>query len=565
MELHGDLRLGREQSGAAVGSVGRRIRPLPWFARSAVVLVSIWVAGLVAMGAVIRFEQRVDESRRAQIVIEHMRTQEGDVLALAFAAAITKAAAVPTKERLARMDAVKSPLNRSLETLAGLGGSEAPNRIRALKTVDFALMDRLSLLVSQGRSGKAALELGASQQPTGIRARLAAEFDSADVAYGDAAARSRVVAVIGTCVAIVLLLLAFSVVFQISVRARRRSQLEATTDVLTGLGNRRKLFADVQGRLDALEGKQVVALGMFDLDGFKTYNDTFGHPAGDALLARLGQRLSQTVGSRGSVYRIGGDEFVVISDDDDGESLLDDARRALTETGDGFTIGASVGSTRILPGITLEQALHVADQRLYTDKRSRHTVVRSEIKDVLMQVLAEQDRTLITHSGHVADLVESTARRLGLSREDIELTKLGAELHDVGKAAIPASILDKPGPLEWQERLFMQRHSEIGERIVAAAPTLAAIAPIVRSIHERVDGAGYPDGLSLENIPIHSRIIAVVDAFDAMTSERPYRVATSTSEALAELHRHAGTQFDPIVVEAFALALSERIVTAEAA
>jgi diguanylate cyclase (GGDEF)-like protein len=542
-----------------------RVAHLTPLARSAMVIASIWIIGLAAMGAVIQFQEKVDQSRRAQAVIEQMRNQEGAVLAVAFAAATTRAAAVPAQERISRMDGAKSRLDQSLATLRQLGDGAAPRRIAALKTEDFAFLDRLSLLVARGASRQAALELGASQQPTGVRGRLAAEFDRADVSYGAAASRSRLVAAIGTVVAIVILLFAFSIAFQLSVRARRRSHLEATTDVLTGLGNRRKLFADMQRRVDALEGSQVVSLGMFDLDGFKNYNDTFGHPAGDALLARLGHRLAKAVRSQGSAYRIGGDEFVVITDDADGESLLAAAKRALSEEGDGFVIGSSVGSTRILPGITLEQALHVADQRLYVDKRAGRRVLRSEIKDVLMQVMAEQDSTLITHAGHVAQLVEGTALRLGLSPEDIELTRLGAELHDVGKAAIPASILDKPGPLDWEERLFMQRHSEIGERIVAAAPTLAAIAPIVRSIHERADGTGYPDGLTLERIPMPARIIAVVDAFDAMTTERPYRRASSTAEALAELERHAGTQFDADVVEAFMLVLRGQVAGSRAA
>ena len=148
----------------------------------------------------------------------------------------------------------------------------------------------------------------------------------------------------------------------------------------------------------------------------------------------------------------------------------------------------------------------------------------------------------------------------GLPPEQIELTRLAAELHDIGKAAIPDSILNKPGPLTPSEREFMERHSAIGERIVAAAPTLEAIAPIVRSAHERPDGTGYPDGLRAEQIPICSRVIAVVDAYDAMTSDRPYRHAISQRDAITELRLHGGTQFDQDVVDAFA-----KVVTSGAA
>jgi putative nucleotidyltransferase with HDIG domain len=207
-------------------------------------------------------------------------------------------------------------------------------------------------------------------------------------------------------------------------------------------------------------------------------------------------------------------------------------------------------------GSSFEDALHVADQRLYANKRAGRGEGATDAKDALLQVLAEQDSDLVTHLGHVADLAARTATHLGLSPSQVKLTRLAAELHDIGKAAMPESILEKTGPLDAAERWFMQRHSEIGERIVAAAPSLKATAPLVRAAHERPDGHGYPDGLSLAEIPIGSRIIAVVDAFDAMTSDRAYQPAMPAADALAELRQHAGTQFDPAVVEAFTAAMS---------
>jgi putative nucleotidyltransferase with HDIG domain len=207
-------------------------------------------------------------------------------------------------------------------------------------------------------------------------------------------------------------------------------------------------------------------------------------------------------------------------------------------------------------GSSFEDALHVADQRLYANKRAGRGEAAADAKDALLQVLAEQDSDLVTHLWHVAELAAKTATRLGLSPSQVRLTRLAAELHDIGKSAMPESILEKPGPLDAAERWFMQRHSEIGERIVAAAPSLKATGPIVRAAHERPDGNGYPDGLSLSDIPISSRIIAVVDAFDAMTSDRPYQQAIPPNDALAELRQHAGTQFDPAVIEAFAAMMS---------
>jgi two-component system cell cycle response regulator len=183
----------------------------------------------------------------------------------------------------------------------------------------------------------------------------------------------------------------------------------------------------------------------------------------------------------------------------------------------------------------------------------------TDVKDALLRLLAEQSGTMLSHLALVAELSTATARNLRLSAEDVALTRLGAELHDVGKVGIPTSILEKPGPLDAHEEWFIQRHSEIGERLLEATPALTAIAPIVRAVHERVDGRGYPDGLSRHEIPISSRIIAVVDAFCAMTRDQPYQRAISPADALAELRVHAGSQFDASVVEAFAAAVAEQL------
>jgi two-component system cell cycle response regulator len=193
------------------------------------------------------------------------------------------------------------------------------------------------------------------------------------------------------------------------------------------------------------------------------------------------------------------------------------------------------------------------------DNHSTRARFDTDIKGALLQLLSAQSESLVAHLQQVAELATHTAVILGLPPRQVWLTRLGAELHDIGKVGIPASIVDKPGPLSAEEQWFMQRHSEIGERIVAAAPALEAIAPIVRAVHERPDGHGYPDGLTLEQIPIPSLVIAVVDAFDAMTSDRPYQEAVAPEDALAELRCHAGTQFAPFVVEAFARGMANQV------
>jgi HD-GYP domain-containing protein (c-di-GMP phosphodiesterase class II) len=154
-------------------------------------------------------------------------------------------------------------------------------------------------------------------------------------------------------------------------------------------------------------------------------------------------------------------------------------------------------------------------------------------------------------------LAHDVARHLDLAPHLIEQVRQAAQLHDIGKVAIPTAILDKTGPLSDQEWTFIRGHTIVGERILNAAPALGEVAHLVRSSHERYDGDGYPDGLVGEAIPIGSRIIFVCDAFDAMTSNRPYRLAMTPRDALAELQRCSGTQFDPVVVTAFQAVLSE--------
>ncbi|MDX6621525.1 MAG: hypothetical protein QOK36_3911, partial [Gaiellales bacterium] len=343
--------------------------------------------------------------------------------------------------------------------------------------------------------------------------------------------------------------------------ARQREQAElneyqATHDALTGLANRRKLYSDAAHALSE-PGARSFALALFDLDGFKAYNDAFGHPAGDALLARLGHQIDDAIGGHGIAYRMGGDEFCVLTWAADPEQALEDARVALCCEGDGFSVRCSRGAALVpSQATTLEQALQFADERLYADKRANQVRDTQHARDALVQLVAEQ-RQLSPNIINLADLAAATATRLGLSPDDITCTRIAAALHDIGKTALPDAILNKAGPLDSDERAFVQRHAVIGERILTATPTLARIAPIVRASHERPDGKGYPDGLTVDGIPIGARIIAVVDAFDAMISPRPYKAPMSVTEAVAELRRCAGTQFDATVVQAFAHVIEE--------
>jgi diguanylate cyclase (GGDEF)-like protein len=351
----------------------------------------------------------------------------------------------------------------------------------------------------------------------------------------------------------------------------RASRQEALTDSLTGLGNRRALTKGIDAALVAAAGDgEPSVLALFDLDGFKHYNDSFGHLAGDALLARLGRSLSDHVAGRGRAYRMGGDEFCALlpASGSAASELARIAAAALSDHGDGFNITCSFGAVDIPREATDAQtALRLADQRMYLHKHGGRASAGRQSRDVLLRALAERTPELGDHVRDTAALAGAVASRLGLSREDVEQVRHAAELHDVGKMAIPDEILHKPGPLSAVEWAFMRRHTIIGERIVNAAPALSRVAPMVRSSHERWDGGGYPDGLAGDGIPLGARIVAVCDAFDAMTTDRTYRSAVHPEEALAELRRCAGAQFDPAVVDAFAAVWRQQSATplAEAA
>jgi diguanylate cyclase (GGDEF)-like protein len=339
----------------------------------------------------------------------------------------------------------------------------------------------------------------------------------------------------------------------------RTSRGEALTDGLTRLGNWRRLMLDLEDALAASADGTPATLVFFDLDGFKGYNDIFGHGAGDVLLVRLAGALRDAVAGEGDAYRLGGDEFCVLVAHDayrDSPAVLR-AAASLTEVGEGFKIGSSYGLVRLPDEAeTASVALQLADQRMYDDKGSSRGSPRRQARDLLL-VLKEREPELEEHVDDVGALAVAVGRQLGLSAEALDELARGAELHDVGKVAVPEAILRKPGPLDDAEWQVMRQHTIVGERILAAAPALRPVARLVRSSHERWDGHGYPDGLAGERIPLGARIITVCDAFDAMRQERPYAASMSEDDALDELRRCAGAQFDRRVVKAFAVVLAQ--------
>jgi diguanylate cyclase (GGDEF)-like protein len=364
-----------------------------------------------------------------------------------------------------------------------------------------------------------------------------------------------------TLVAVALVLLVFAA---ISFLAQHRLLVATSmTDALTGISNRRQLKLDLEQGLKEASLAKPLLLMLFDLNGFKAYNDTFGHPAGDALLIRLATALHTAMTELGgSAYRLGGDEFCVLVSvqGDRAGSVVAAASKALTEHGGGFQITASYGAI-LLPEESQDvtEAMQLVDQRMYAQKTSGRRSPDRQSRDVLLRALQERNPELAQRHAAVARLAGAIGERMGLPAEERAQLRQAAELHDVGKLAIPEEVLHKPGPLEPAEWAFVRRHTLIGERIIGAAPALAGAAKLVRSTHERLDGSGYPDGLIGDQIPLGARIIAVADAFTAMTSPRPHAAELTVPEAIAELRRCAGTQFDPTVVEVFSELVVEMV------
>jgi diguanylate cyclase (GGDEF)-like protein len=352
---------------------------------------------------------------------------------------------------------------------------------------------------------------------------------------------------------LIAVLLRLAITFDQNTEMLASSRHEAVTDSLTGLGNRRRLIADLEEALASLHPEGAV-LALFDLDGFKAYNDSFGHPAGDDLLRRLGQRLASAVEPNGDAYRLGGDEFCVLSSTRlaDGETICLAAEQALSERGGSFAIGASWGMVQLpVEAATATEALRLADRRMYAQKGQRADSARSQTRGVLLRVLHEREPELDRHLDGVARLAAAMGRAHRLEAEDIDVLIRAAELHDIGKVAIPDEVLRKSGQLTDAEWALMQKHTLIGERVLSAAPAMSQVARLVRSTHERWDGNGYPDGLAGEEIPLGSRIILICDAYNAMIEGRPYREPMSAKRAAEALREGAGTQFDPKLVELF--------------
>ena len=364
-------------------------------------------------------------------------------------------------------------------------------------------------------------------------------------------------------------------------RQLTNARSQAATDPLTGLGNHRAFHKQLQRQVQAArESGSALGLILLDLDSFKDVNDSRGHQAGDQVLRNVA-KVMEEVTEKQNCYRYGGDELAIIVPGADRPMATQFGMRvraavANMPVDDGPGVTASVG-VAVFPesGTTAKEIVYRADMAMYNAKatgKNRVNVWGSSLAEHLDGIAPRRADSGRRHADVVASLTNALRARdpqtknhaercswytgelaaeLGLSDAEISVLRVASLLHDIGKLVVPDDILFKPGPLTAAEMKRMKRHPSDGANTLSNVPTAADAVPVILHHHERFDGTGYPHGLSGEDIPTGARILLVADAFDAMTEDRPYRKAMPVADAIAELKRFSGTQFDPAVVDAF--------------
>lgn len=365
---------------------------------------------------------------------------------------------------------------------------------------------------------------------------------------------------------------------ELAAAQRRISELEAELErldsrdpvsggLLTLRAFRAQLELDVQR---AQRHRRPLTVAVLDIDRFRYFNLKHGYTAGDRLIGGVGAAIARHTRSHDLSCRLGGDEFAILFPETAAPGALDAVNRIIESLEDLDAGGirghsASAGVAQLAEGQGPEALLAAAGRALEQARaaggghamlasdeegeEAQASAAHGEVIAALASTLGERDRYTGDHSESVVDLAARVGSDLAMDAEQIGRLRTAALLHDIGKVGVPDEILHKPGPLDEAEWEIMRQHPAIGERIIRAIPGLGSIARIVRAEHERWDGGGYPDGLAGTEIPLEARIILACDAYHAMTSDRPYRAAMDHGEAFAELTAHAGTQFDPQVIE----------------
>ncbi len=363
-----------------------------------------------------------------------------------------------------------------------------------------------------------------------------------------------------------------------------KAELKARIDELTGLLNRRSLDEMLDSEISRHSRYgSVFSLAILDLDSFKTFNDTCGHLSGDRLLRQVGQVIKGTVRASDHAFRYGGDEFAILLPQTDADAAFQVVERVRSKIADSLDCGdipvsASIGLAGWPDdGITHSDIIAAADANLYRAKRDggNQSYRTSSVPVSSRPIEAGRDARIVidertlsvisalagtvdarcqypeNHTRKVADYALALAKALGLDSLETGRLEACALLHDVGKLSISEAILNKSGELTAAEWATMQTHTELGAAIASRTPQLAQCANAVRHHHEWYNGKGYPDGLKDEAIPLEARILAVADAYAVMTSARPYDTTMTPAQALDEMKRGAGVQFDPSLVEQF--------------
>jgi diguanylate cyclase (GGDEF)-like protein/PAS domain S-box-containing protein len=337
-------------------------------------------------------------------------------------------------------------------------------------------------------------------------------------------------------------------------KAEENSLYISYHDHLTDLYNRRYFEIMMTELTD--QSNLPITIIMSDINGLKLINDSFGHEAGDELLIKASRVIRRACRDKDIVARIGGDEFGIIllkTDEDGAEKIV---RRIKEEAAsnelDNKLLSISFGyATAYTPDKKLDEVMMEAENYMYRHKMYESASMHNKTIDVIINALYEKSEREMLHSKRVSKICARIAEELELSQDDVNRIRTSGLVHDIGKIGISEKILSKPGKLSDEERAKMQKHSEAGWRILSSAKEFSDLASHILYHHERWDGKGYPEGRAGEDIPIEARIIAVADAYDAMTSKRPYREPMALKDVIAELQKCADTQFDRHIVEVF--------------
>ena len=325
-------------------------------------------------------------------------------------------------------------------------------------------------------------------------------------------------------------------------------------DHLTGLYNRR-YFEEVFKKLDT-KTNLPISIIMCDINGLKLINDSFGHGSGDELLRKAAETIKKACRADDVVSRLGGDEFVIILPKTNAEETVQIANHikefASKVKVDKIELSISYGyATKITDEQSIIEIFATAENHMYRHKLYERSSMRSQTIDLIMKTLFEKSNRESLHSERVSSICQAIASKMNFDKGNVDKMRIAGLVHDIGKIGIDDKILNKAGRLSSDERTEIEKHPEIGWRILSTTNEFLELAQFVRDHHEKWDGSGYPNGLKGENIPLESRIITVADAYDAMTSERSYRKGLDKEEAIKEMKRCSGTQFDPEIVDVF--------------